>query len=149
MSLTNDFVISMDRHLHNLSVASKLASPDAKFGGDTVTSVNVSGGKTGLNVTGGPITDAGTLTLGGTLLPDNGGTGLSGIGTNGQVLNVDYGVPPQLQWSNFGTAAGVEKDIQLAGSSEDFVSASTVSKDGVFTYTPTNTPRAIIHSPHM
>ena len=41
----------------------------------TVTSVNGSGGTTGLTVTGGPITSSGTLTLGGTLAIANGGTG--------------------------------------------------------------------------
>jgi hypothetical protein len=41
----------------------------------TVTSVAMSGGTTGLTVAGGPITSAGTLTLGGTLAVANGGTG--------------------------------------------------------------------------
>ncbi len=44
-------------------------------GSATVTSVNGSGGTTGLTVTGGPITSSGTLTLGGTLALANGGTG--------------------------------------------------------------------------
>jgi hypothetical protein len=43
----------------------------------TVTSVNVSGGSTGLTTSGGPITGAGTITLAGTLITPNGGTGLS------------------------------------------------------------------------
>lgn len=41
----------------------------------TVTSVAVSGGTTGLTVSGSPITTAGTITLGGTLALANGGTG--------------------------------------------------------------------------
>jgi hypothetical protein len=41
----------------------------------TVTSVDGSGGTTGLTLTGGPITAAGTLTLGGTLAIASGGTG--------------------------------------------------------------------------
>jgi trimeric autotransporter adhesin len=41
----------------------------------TVTSVDVSGGTTGLTTFGGPITAAGTITLGGTLAITNGGTG--------------------------------------------------------------------------
>jgi hypothetical protein len=53
------------------TVADILASP----GIGTVTSVNVSGGTTGLTATGGPITTTGTITLGGTLDVDNGGTG--------------------------------------------------------------------------
>jgi len=43
----------------------------------TVTSVDVSGGTTGLTTTGGPITAAGTITIGGTLAATNGGTGLT------------------------------------------------------------------------
>lgn len=41
----------------------------------TVTSVNVSGGTTGLTTSGGPITSSGTITLAGTLAISNGGTG--------------------------------------------------------------------------
>lgn len=44
-------------------------------GTGTVTSVDVSGGTTGLTTSGGPITIAGTITLGGTLNVANGGTG--------------------------------------------------------------------------
>ncbi len=42
-----------------------------------VTSVNVTGGTTGLTTTGGPVTSTGTIVLGGTLITPNGGTGLS------------------------------------------------------------------------
>lgn len=48
------------------------ATPSA---GGTVTSVDVSGGTTGLTTSGGPITVSGTITLGGTLNVANGGTG--------------------------------------------------------------------------
>jgi len=44
-------------------------------GTGTVTSVDVSGGTTGLTTSGGPITAAGTITLGGTLAVASGGTG--------------------------------------------------------------------------
>lgn len=43
----------------------------------TVTSVDVSGGTTGLTTSGGPITSNGTITLAGTLVAANGGTGQS------------------------------------------------------------------------
>lgn len=46
-------------------------------GSGTVTSVDVSGGTTGLTTTGGPITSSGTITLGGILNVANGGTGSS------------------------------------------------------------------------
>lgn len=70
-------------------------------GSGTVTSVAVSGGTTGLTTTGGPITAAGTITLGGILGIANGGTGAnsaaaaansilpSQTGHNGQVLTTD------------------------------------------------------------
>lgn len=54
-------------------------------GGGSVTSVDVSGGTTGLTTTGGPITSSGTITLTGTLDVDNGGTGQTSY-TNGQLL---------------------------------------------------------------
>lgn len=41
----------------------------------TVTSVDVSGGTTGLTTSGGPVTSSGTITLAGTLAATNGGTG--------------------------------------------------------------------------
>lgn len=54
-------------------------------GSGTVTSINVSGGTTGLTTSGGPVTTSGTITLAGTLDVDNGGTGAttaSGARTN-------------------------------------------------------------------
>jgi len=81
-------------------------------GAGTVTSVSGSGGTTGLTLSGGPITGSGTLTLGGTLDADNGGTGQTVyavgdilyanttttlaklvVGSNGQVLTLAAGVP--------------------------------------------------------
>ena len=44
-------------------------------GSGTVTSVDVSGGTTGLTTSGGPVTSSGTITLAGTLAVANGGTG--------------------------------------------------------------------------
>ena len=48
-------------------------------GSGTVTSVDGSGGTTGLSLTGGPITVAGTLTLGGTLNVASGGSGAASL----------------------------------------------------------------------
>ena len=89
-------------------------------GTGTVTSVNVSGGTTGLTTSGGPITSAGTITFAGKLIAANGGTGLSSysggdmlyytsgdafsklsIGTNGQILTSTGSAP---QWT---TLSGV------------------------------------------
>jgi hypothetical protein len=55
-------------------------------GSGTVTSVDVSGGTTGLTTSGGPVTSSGTITLAGTLAVTNGGTGLTSAATNGQLL---------------------------------------------------------------
>ena len=52
----------------------------------TVTSVNVSGGTTGLTTFDGPITAAGTITLGGTLVVANGGTGTTTSTGSGSVV---------------------------------------------------------------
>lgn len=51
----------------------------------TVTSVNASGGTTGLTFSGGPVTTSGTLTLGGTLGIANGGTGATTL-TSGYLV---------------------------------------------------------------
>lgn len=50
-------------------------------GAGSVTSVDVSGGTTGLTTSGGPITASGTITLAGTLAAANGGTGLTSLGS--------------------------------------------------------------------
>lgn len=62
------------------------------IGAGTVSSVSVSGGGTGLTVSGGPIIADGTLTIGGTLNVASGGTGVSSysdLKTNLQLSNVD------------------------------------------------------------
>lgn len=57
----------------------------AGSGAGTVSSVNGSGGTTGLTLSGGPIISSGTLTIGGTLGHANGGTGQTSY-TDGQLL---------------------------------------------------------------
>jgi len=55
-------------------------------GSGTVTSIDVSGGSTGLTTSGGAIVTTGTITIAGTLIAANGGTGLTAPGTSGNVL---------------------------------------------------------------
>jgi hypothetical protein len=50
-------------------------------GSGTVTSIDVSGGTTGLTTSGGPVTGAGTITFAGTLAIANGGTGATSAAT--------------------------------------------------------------------
>ena len=57
-------------------------------GAGSVTSVDVSGGTTGLTTSGGPITGSGTITLAGTLAVANGGTGVTtSTGSGNNVLS--------------------------------------------------------------
>lgn len=98
----------------NAGVVQLLASKAGASG--SVTSVDVSGGSTGLTTTGGPITSSGTITLAGTLITSNGGTGLTsytagdlpyyatgtalsklGIGSVGTILTSSGTAP---QWSS-------------------------------------------------
>ncbi|NDF51097.1 MAG: hypothetical protein EB116_13595 [Betaproteobacteria bacterium] len=73
----------------NVTVGSGLSfsagTLSASGGAGTVTSVDVSGGTTGLTTSGGPVTSSGTITLAGTLTESNGGTGETTY-TNGQLL---------------------------------------------------------------
>ena len=90
------------------TAVTKRATVALVAGASGVTSVNVSGGSTGLTASGGPITSSGTITLGGTLVVASGGTGrasatayavlcggttstgalqsIAGVGTSGQIL---------------------------------------------------------------
>jgi hypothetical protein len=58
-----------------LTLAAGLPAWVSVAGTGTVTSIDVSGGTTGLTTSGGPVTGAGTITLAGTLAIANGGTG--------------------------------------------------------------------------
>jgi hypothetical protein len=81
----------------SLSTAGTLS---ASGGTGTVTSVSLSGGTTGLTVTGSPITAAGTITLGGTLAAANGGTGVTTSTGSGSVV---LGDGPTLSSPTIGT----------------------------------------------
>jgi hypothetical protein len=67
-------LVSRDWYRFFLNLLNK-ANEGGGGGSGTVTSVNVSGGTTGLTTSGGPVTTSGTITLAGTLDVDNGGTG--------------------------------------------------------------------------
>lgn len=79
------------RHIENLDdrIDKRLDNIGGGGGGGgsgSVTSVDMSGGSTGLSFAGGPITSAGTFTLSGTLAIANGGTGITTAPTYGQLL---------------------------------------------------------------
>jgi trimeric autotransporter adhesin len=55
-------------------------------GNGSVTSVDVLGGSTGLTTSGGPITGSGNITIAGTLVVSNGGTGVTSLTANAVVI---------------------------------------------------------------
>ena len=81
-TLPNADISSIQNQLNELQDTFGITPPTLL---GSVTSVDASGGSTGLTFTGGPITTSGTLTLGGTLAVAYGGTGQTSY-TNGQLL---------------------------------------------------------------
>jgi hypothetical protein len=96
-------------------------------GSGTVTSVAASGGTTGLTFSGSPITTAGTLTLGGTLDLDNGGTGATTA--SGARTALGLGTAATTDASAYATAA--------QGAKADTAVQTIASTDGSVTITGT------------
>ena len=104
----------------------------ATSGVGTVTSVGVSGGTTGLTTTGSPITTSGTITLGGTLSVDSGGTGVNTLtgyvkGTGTAPLSASSTIPTT-------DLSGTVSNAQLTNSSIT-INGNTVSLGGSTTIT--------------
>ena len=127
----------------------------------TVTSVDVSGGTTGLTFSGGPITASGTITMAGTLAIANGGTGQTtataafdalaptttkgdiivyngtdnvrlAVGTNGQALFADSAEASGLKWDTISASAGGNNtEVQ-------FNNSGLLAGDADFTWDGTN-----------
>ena len=102
-------------------------------GSGSVTSVDVSGGTTGLTTSGGPVTSSGTITLAGTLAIANGGTGATSLASAG-----------------IATLAGTEtltnKTIAFGSNTlSDVASLSTAQTfTGTKTFTGTSSAKAIV-----
>lgn len=111
----------------------------------TVTSVALSGGTTGLTVSGSPITSSGTITIGGTLAVTNGGTGAtsasqainnllpSQTGQNAKFLTTD-GTNVSWGTAGGGTVTSVAVTTALSGIT---ITGSPVTSSGTIAITGT------------
>jgi hypothetical protein len=106
---------------------------DAVAGAGTVTSVDVSGGTTGLTTSGGPITSAGTITLAGTLAVANGGTGATSAAT---ALS-NLGAYPASNPAGYTTNTGTVTSIDLTAGTGVSVSGGPITTSGAITVTNT------------
>jgi hypothetical protein len=79
-------IADMKLYCENASGVVTLLADAAAQG--TVTSVDVSGGTTGLTTSGGPITGSGTITIAGILVASNGGTGNAFFSVSGPATSV-------------------------------------------------------------
>ena len=106
-------------------------------GTGTVTSVDVDGGTTGLTTSGGPVLTTGTITLAGTLVVANGGTGVTtSTGTGAVVLNTSptlvtpalgtpaSGVATNLTGTATGLTAGITNALKSATTTVNVSSAT-------------------------
>lgn len=137
-------------------LAVNVGATDAEWvaagGTGTVTSVDVSGGTTGLTTSGGPVTAAGTITLAGTLAVGNGGTGqttaaaaitaltgtqtsgyyLRSDGTNAALAAIQAADVPTLNQNTTGSAGSVANAL-TAGTGISFSSGTTYNGSAAIT----------------
>ena len=102
-------------------------------GAGSVTSVDVSGGTTGLTTSGGPITTSGTVTLAGTLAVANGGTSLTTLTANNVILGNGASAPTFVAPSSSGnvlTSNGTTWQSTAPAAGGTVTSASVVSANG-------------------
>ena len=83
----------------------------ATIASGTVTSVDVSGGTTGLTTSGGPITSSGTITLAGVLAAANGGTG---VNNSTRTITIS-GNAGTFNFTAASKTLGISNSITLAG----------------------------------
>ena len=100
-----------------------------------VSSVDVSGGTTGLTTTGGPIVSSGTITLGGTLAVTNGGTGSTTA--TGAINNL---LPSQATHAGkYLTTDGTNTSWSTSGANLSVVNDTSTNATRYLTFTDVNT----------
>jgi len=158
--LNTNCIVYNGSTLPNLAVTvnerlnSILSKIDDKFSTPSVngvTYVAFSGGSTGLSSTGGPITSSGTITLSGTLVPANGGTGkssytpyallaggtlstsalqqISSLGTVGQLLTSN-GAGSLPSWQD-ASGTGSVTSVSVSGTNGINVAGSPITTSGI------------------
>jgi hypothetical protein len=105
-----------------------ITSNDSAAG--TVTSINASGGTTGMSFSGGPVTSAGTLTLNGTLAIANGGTGA----TDAPTALTNLGAYPASNPSGFTSNVGTVTSVSGTGTVSGLSLSGTVTSAGSLTF---------------
>ena len=111
----------------------------------TVTSVDVSGGTTGLTTSGGPITTSGTVTLAGTLAVANGGTGTTipniVAGTNVTVT----GTWPNQTINSTASGSGTVTSVAATVPSVFSISGSPITTSGTLAITYSGTALPVVN----
>ena len=106
----------------------------------TVTSVDVSGGTTGMSFSGGPITTSGTMTMSGTLGTANGGTGATSLTGAGVVTTTDnQTIIGQKTFSNGSNQYSGAWNGNVIGLAYGGTGATSLTGAGIVTTTDTQT----------
>lgn len=134
-------IVTRDWYRFFLNLLNKVNEGGGGGGGTgTVTSVNVSGGTTGLSASGGPVTTSGTITLSGTVNVAHGGTGATTSAAALTNLGAYPASNPNGYTSNTGTVTSVAASVPSFLS----VSGSPITSSGTLaiTYSGTALPIA-------
>lgn len=129
-------MVARDWYRFFLNLLNKVNEGGGGGGTGTVTSVNVSGGSTGLTTSGGPITTAGTISLAGTLDVNNGGTGA----VTAAAALTNLGAYPASNPNGYTSNTGTVTSVGISAPSLFTVSGSPVTSTGTLALTYSGTP---------